>query len=110
MENFKRPWTGYVNHMIRLFITNTEVFPVKRDADGRVLNQADVTNWLSVQHQFFHLTPGEQEIVREVYGGGSDPLPVRVNRYADKIGADEKVVWGVIQRFSKAVAKDRGLI
>lgn len=96
-------YTDYVNHAIRFYMTTPDTLKT----DGK--RKADVENWIAVQAVFHCLGAEQRQIIEEVYRA-SYRVPVGVQAYCEKTGADPDNVWILITKTSAAIARRRGLV
>jgi len=95
-------YTDYVNHMIRFYITCPDVL------DMRGKKRADIENWIAVQG-VLHTLPEEDSVrVTDIYKTHYN-LPMAVEMYCKKTGADIREVWVLLTKTAAAIAKRRGL-
>lgn len=100
----QRPYTQYVNHMVRFFLSREESLELDERTTG-----ADAVNWAAVQGVFRELTDEQKKAIRFIFAKDCD-IVEQVRHWAELNALELDDVWTMLYRFSKKIAKVRGLI
>lgn len=96
-------YSSYVNHMLRFYARycdkNLESFK----------KSTDVKNWLAVKTVLDKLPKKEKNIIIEVYRR-RDTLADNVYEVSKEFGMDQDVIWAMLNKITKKIAKERELI
>lgn len=93
---------GYVNHMLRMYARNCG----KQD---NFQKEIDRRNFQTVEKVLNDLPEWDRNVIIEVYRG-RDTLSDNVYRVSKKFKADQGVVWTMLGKVTKKIAKERELI
>lgn len=100
----QRPYTQYVNHMVRFFLSREESLELGENTTG-----VDAINWTAVQGVFKDLPDEHKKAIRFLFAKDTD-IVEQVKHWASLNALELDDVWTMLYRFSKKVAKARGLI
>lgn len=93
-------YADYVNHMLRFYVRN----PICMTKE-----MPEVSNYLSVLVVFQVLTEQEREVLTAVYSEQGNLAEI-IRVYCKQNKTPPKVVWGLVNRVTKLVAQERGLV
>jgi len=93
----------YVNYMIRLYTRNCE----KQQRNFR--REVDQRNFETVQRVLNDLSEWDKNVIIEVFKR-KDPIKHIVVEVSKKFGVNPDVVWTVLSKVSRKIAKERDLI
>jgi len=93
----------YVNYMIRLYTRNCE----KQQRNFR--REVDQRNFETVQRVLNDLSEWDKNVIIEVFRRNG-PIEYTVQEVSKKFGVDLDVVWTVLSKTSRKIAKERELI
>lgn len=91
-------YVDYVNHMLRFYFRS-----------GEILNEPDRVNAECVRKVLEDSAEWDREIVRELFSG-PELLQDGVVKVSAGRGVGMDVVWTVVSKVSRRLAKERGLI
>ena len=100
----QRPYTQYVNHMVRFFLSREESLELDESTTG-----VDAVNWTAVQGVFRDLPDEHKKAIRFIFAKDTD-IVEQVRHWAELNALELDDVWTMLYRFSKKIAKVRGLI
>lgn len=90
----------YVNHMLRFYIRN----PVCMSKET-----PDVTNYLAVMQVFTELSEPEKQTLTAVYTKNGNLANI-IHCHCRQNKIPPKDVWGLVNRVTRRVAEERGLV
>jgi len=93
----------YVNYMIRLYTRNCE----KQQRNFR--REVDQRNFETVQRVLNDLSEWDKNVIIEVYRRG-DTLPDNIYWVAKELKVEQDMIWTLVSKVTKRIAKERGLI
>ena len=93
-------YADYVNHMLRFYVRNPICMTQKTP---------EVANYLAVMAIFRTLTDQEQGMLTAVYSEQGNLAEI-IRAYCKQTKTPPKVVWGLVNRVTKLVAQERGLV
>lgn len=96
-------YSSYVNHMLRFYARyrdkNLECFK----------KSTDVKNWLAVKTVLDKLSEKDKNVIIEVYRR-RDTLADNIYEVSKEFGIDQDVIWTMLNKVTKKIAQERGLI
>jgi len=93
---------GYVNHMLRLYASNC-------GKQGNFQKEIDRRNFQTVEKVLNDLPEWDRNVIIEVFRRNG-PIEYTVQEVSKKFGVDLDVVWTVLSKTSRKIAKERELI
>jgi len=97
------PYSTYVNHMIRFYLSTPETLQMS----GK--RQADVDNWIAVQTVWHKLGEDERKKLEYIYRAHYK-LAEGIRMYCRKTGADSLETWAMVTKVCARIARIRGLV
>lgn len=105
MEQKRKYYIDYVNHMVYFFLSCPGGITV-HDHRG-----TDVQNWLAVQAVWSGLNDDDKAFIQSVFGTHDEQIRIgQVRTYANDSGRKESELWKVLNIFTRDCARARGLI
>ena len=95
-------YNGFSNHCLRFYARNPE-------ADLQRLAEVDRENWLACERVLNALSASDREILLDLYSSGCE-FAGYVQHVGASLGVEPARIWNLLQRTSRAIARDRGLI
>ena len=92
----------YVNHMLRLYASNC-------GKQGNFQKEIDRRNFQTVEKVLNDLPEWDRNVIIEVFRRNG-PIEYTVQEVSKKFGVDLDVVWTVLSKTSRKIAKERELI
>jgi len=99
-------YADYVNRMLRFYarkIHSNEVLRMK------MKNNVDKENWRCVVKVLDKLPERDKDVIIEVYRRG-DALPENIYQVAKELKVKQDMIWTLVSKVTKRIAKERGLI
>jgi len=72
-------------------------------------NPTDEKNWYTADKVLSSLSMENKNIIMEVYRRG-DTLPDNIYRVAKELKVEQDMIWTLVSKVTKRIAKERGLI
>ena len=94
-------YSEYVRHCMRFYSRNTNNPHFNTDVDEK--------NWHACHRAIEHYSGRDQEILTRVYGL-YDTLSDNVYEVAKIYELDQSIIWDMLKKFERSVAKKRGLL
>ena len=96
-------YSSYINHMLKFYARycdkNLESFK----------KSTDIKNWLAVKTVLDKLPEKDKNVIIEVYRRG-DTLPDNIYWVAKELKVEQDMIWTLVSKVTKRIAKERGLI
>ena len=99
-----RYYSEYVNHMLRFYARHHD----KKD-NLKFQKKVDEKNWSIVEKNLDGLSEKDRNVIIEVYKR-RDTLSDNVYEVSKELGINQDVIWVIISKLSKKIAKERELI
>ena len=99
-------YADYVNQMLRFYarkIHSGEVLRMKMN------NHVDKENWRCVVRVLDKLPERDKDVIIEVYRRG-DTLADNIYWVAKELKVDQDMIWALVSKVTKRIAKERKLI
>jgi len=93
---------GYVNHMLRLYARNC-------GKQGNFQKEIDRRNFQTVEKVLNDLPEWDRNVIIDVFRR-KEPIENTVREVSKKFGTNPDVVWTVLSKVSRKIAKERELI
>lgn len=93
---------GYVNHMLRLYASNC-------GKQGNFQKEIDRRNFQTVEKVLNDLPEWDRNVIIEAYRRG-DTLPDNIYWVAKELKVEQDMIWTLVSKVTKRIAKERGLI
>lgn len=90
----------YVNHMLRLFA---------RYQKCELVNEIDVENWCAVENVLDDLKKEDKNVIIKIYEK-YDTIPDNVYEVSKELNLHQDIIWTLLNKVCKKIAKERGLI
>lgn len=98
-----RYYDEYVNHMIRFYVRHCD------ETDLKFKKEIDEKNWWIVKKILDDLPEKDKNVIIKVYEL-RDTLSDNVYAVSKELGISQDVIWTIISKLSKKIAKERELI
>ena len=95
---------NYVNHMLRFFARYHD-----QKNNFKFKKNIDYKNWCIVQSVLNSLPEKDRNVIIEVYRRG-DTLADNVYEVSKELGINQDVIWTILNKVTRKIAKERELI
>lgn len=99
-------YADYVNRMLRFYARKIHSSEVPR---MKMKNDVDKENWRCVVRVLDKLPERDKDVIIEVYGRG-DTLADNIYWVAKELKVDQDMIWALVSKVTKRIAKERKLI
>lgn len=99
-------YADYINHMLRFYARTVRSGDVERLT---FKSEVDKLNWHAVNQVLHNLPEQDKDIIIEVFSRG-DTLADNIYEVSKELGINQDVIWTLLSKVTKKIAKDRRLI
>lgn len=99
-------YADYVNHMLRFYARSVRSGNVVR---LKFKSEVDKLNWHAVNRVLHNFPEQDKYIIIEVFGRG-DTLADNIYEVSKELAINQDVIWTLVSKVTKKIAKDRRLI
>lgn len=99
-------YADYVNRMLRFYARKIHSGEVLR---MELKNAVDKKNWNCVVRVLDKLPERDKDVIIEVYRRG-DTLPDNIYWVAKELNVEQDMIWTLVSKVTKRIARERGLI
>ena len=99
-------YADYVNRMLRFYARKVYSDEVMR---MELKNDVDKRNWRCVVRVLDKLPERDKDVIIEVYRRG-DTLADNIYQVAKELKVEQDMIWTLVSKVTKRIAKERGLI
>lgn len=98
-----RFYSEYVNHMLRLYVRH------RRTPENELKKRADVINWETVKEVLDDLDKYDRNVIIKIYEK-RDTISDNVLEVSKELNLHQDIIWTLLNKVTKQIAKERGLI
>ena len=99
-------YVDYINHMLRFYARSVQSEDVAR---LKFKSEVDELNWHAVNRVLHNLPKRDKDIILEVFGRGDTPAD-NIYEVSKELAINQDVIWTLLSKVTKKIAKDRRLI